>query len=77
MNKDKWKLFPTIKEEVSKIQPLEIEPQTKLVEEEIKTVKTEKQVKTVKPEVGIEPLVDVQVEITETIVEEIDAQNII
>jgi hypothetical protein len=37
-----------IEEEVSKIQPLEVEPHTKLVEEEVKTTK---------PKVGIEPLV--------------------
>ncbi len=64
------------KEEVSKIQPLEIEPQTKLMEEEVRTVKTKIQIRTAEPEVGLEPLVDVQVEITKTIVEEIDAQNI-
>ncbi len=43
------------KKEVSKIHPLEIEPQTKLVEEEVKTTE---------PKVGIEPLIATQVETT-------------
>jgi hypothetical protein len=59
-----------IEEKVSKIQPLEVEPHTKLVEEEVKTTKTKVQVKTTKPKVGIEPLVVVQVETTKTLVEE-------
>ncbi len=46
-----------IEEEVSKIQPLEIEPQIELVEEEVKTTKIEIQVIIAKSEVGIEPLV--------------------
>jgi hypothetical protein len=57
------------KEEVSKIHPLEIEPQTKLVEEEVKTAKIKIQVKTIEPKVGTKPLVAVQLE---TIIEEID-----
>jgi hypothetical protein len=52
--------IPTI-EEVSKIQPLEIEPHTKLVEKEVKTVG---------PEVGTEPLVVEQIEATKIVVEE-------
>ncbi len=34
-------IIPTIEEEVSKIQPLKIKPQTKLVEEEVKIIKME------------------------------------
>jgi hypothetical protein len=48
----------TTKDEVSKIQPLEIEPHIELMEEEeVKTTKTNIQVKTTKPEVGTKPLV--------------------
>jgi len=50
-------IIPTIKEKVYKIQPLEIKPQTRLVEEEVRTVKMEIHVKTIEPQVGIEPLV--------------------
>jgi hypothetical protein len=39
------------------------------VEEEVRTIKTKIQVRTTKPKVGIGPLIDVQVEIRETIVE--------
>jgi len=46
--------IPTPKKEISKIQHLEIEPQIKLVGEDIITTK---------PKVNIEPLVFVQVEI--------------
>jgi hypothetical protein len=42
-------IIPAIDEEVSKIQPLEIEPQTKLVEEEDKTIEIEIRVKIAKP----------------------------
>jgi hypothetical protein len=49
--------IPTPKEEAFKIQLLEIEPHTKLVEEEVKIVDMEIHVKTTKLEVGIEPLV--------------------
>jgi hypothetical protein len=42
------------------------------VEEEVKTVEPNVQVKTVELEVGIEPLVAIQVETTKIIVEEID-----
>jgi hypothetical protein len=59
-----------IEEEVSKIQPLGIETQTELVEEEVKTIEMEIHVKNVEAQVGIEPLVAVQVEITEIIIEE-------
>jgi hypothetical protein len=51
--------IPTIEVEVSKIQPIEVEPQIKLMEE----------VKIAKPELGTKPLVYVQVDITKTIVE--------
>ncbi len=51
----------TIEEEVSKIQPLEIEPHTKLVEEEVRTVDTK---------VGTKALVVEQVKTIEIIVEE-------
>jgi hypothetical protein len=54
----------TIKEEVSKIQPLEIEPHTKLVEEEVRTAKTK---------VGTKPLVVEQVKIIEIIMKETNA----
>jgi hypothetical protein len=47
--------IPTLEEEVSKIQHLEIEPQIELVGEENKTAE---------PKVDIEPLVPVHVEIT-------------
>jgi hypothetical protein len=40
------------------------------VEEEVKTVEMEIQVRTIEPEVGIEPLVVVQIEITKIIIEE-------
>jgi hypothetical protein len=53
------KTIPTTKEEVSKIQLLEIEPHVKLVEEEVKTTKMEIHVRTTKPELGTEPLVAV------------------
>jgi hypothetical protein len=53
----------TKKEEVFKIFFLEIEPQTKLVEEEVKIVEMKTHVKTTKLKVGIEPLVVVHVEI--------------
>jgi hypothetical protein len=42
------------------------------VEEEIKTIEIEIHVRTIELEVGIEPLVVVQVETTEIIIEEID-----
>jgi hypothetical protein len=42
------------------------------VDEEVKTIEIEMQVRTIEPEVGIEPLVVVQVEIIEIIVKEID-----
>jgi len=51
--------IPTIEVEVSKIQPIKVEPQIKLVEE----------VKIAKPALGTKPLVYVQVDITKTIVE--------
>jgi len=57
------------KEEVSKIQLLEIS-QIELVDEEVRTAKMEIQVKTVKLEVGIEPLVAIQVKITKVIIED-------
>jgi hypothetical protein len=34
-------IIPTTKEEVSKIQPLEVEPHIELMEEEVRTVKLE------------------------------------
>jgi hypothetical protein len=40
-------------EEVSKIQPPEVEPQTKLVEEEVKNIETKVHVKTIELEVGV------------------------
>ncbi len=55
--------IPTTYVEVSKIQPLEVEPQIELVEE----------VKIAKPKVGTKPLVYVQVETIETIVEKPNA----
>ncbi len=60
----------TIEEEVPKIQLLEIEPQIELVEEEVRTTDTEIHVRIAKLEVGIGPLVVVQVETTKIIVEE-------
>jgi len=42
------------------------------VEEEVRIVETNIQVKTIEPEVGIEPLIAIQVENTETVVEKID-----
>jgi len=57
------------KEEVSKIQLLEIS-QIELVDEEVRTAKMEIQVKTVKLEVGIKPLVAIQVKITKVIIED-------
>ncbi len=60
------------KEEVSKIQLLKIEPQTKLMEEEVKTIKTKIRVRIAKLEVGIEPLVAIHVETKKIIVEVID-----
>ncbi len=57
------------KEEVSKIQLLEIS-QIELVDEEVRTAKMEIQFKTVKLEVGIEPLVAIQVKITKVIIED-------
>ncbi len=56
------------------MQLLKVKPQIKLVEEEVKTVEPNVQVKTVELEVGIEPLVAIQVETTKIIVEEIDVQ---
>ncbi len=50
-------IIPTIKEEISKIYPLGIKPQTKLVEEEVKIAKMEIHVKTTKPQVDTKPLV--------------------
>ncbi len=44
---------PTLEEEVSKMHPLEIEPQTKLVEEEVKTKEIEVHVKTAELEVVV------------------------
>ncbi len=58
--------IPTIKEKISKIQPLNIEPQIELLEN---------QVKTTKPQVGTKPLVE-QIEATKIVVEEINVQNI-
>ncbi len=49
------------KEEVSKIQPLEVEPQIELMEEEVRTTNLE---------VGTKPLVVIQVETTKIVVEE-------
>ncbi len=60
----------TTKEEVSKIHPLEIEPQTELLEEEVIIVKTNIHVKIAEPKVGTKPLIVIQVETTKTIVEE-------
>lgn len=48
---------------------MEIKPQTRLVEEEVRIVKMEIHVKTIEPQVGTEPLL-VQVKITKIIVEE-------
>jgi len=47
------------------------------VEEEVITTKVKIQVKIVEPEVGIEPLVVVQVEITKTIKEERNFYNVV
>jgi len=44
---------PTLEEEVSKMHPLKIEPQTKLVEEEVKTKEIEVHVKTAELEVVV------------------------
>jgi hypothetical protein len=44
---------PTLEEEVSKMYPLEIEPQTKLVEEEVRTKEIEVHVKIAKLEVVV------------------------
>jgi hypothetical protein len=50
---------PAIEQEVSKIQPLEIEPQTKLLEEKVITIKMEIHVKIIEPQMGTKPLVTV------------------
>ncbi len=42
------------------------------MEEEVRIVEKNIQVKTIEPEVGIEPLIAIQVENTETVVEKID-----
>ncbi len=47
------------------------------MEEEVITTKVKIQVKIVEPEVGIEPLVVVQVEITKTIKEERNVYNVV
>ncbi len=47
--------------EQSKIQPLEVKPKIELVEKEVRTID---------PKVGIEPLVDVQVETKNIVVEQ-------
>jgi hypothetical protein len=62
--------IPAIEEEVFKIQPLEIEPQIELVEEEVRIIKTKIQVKTTKLKMGIEPLVVIQVVTTKIIIKE-------
>jgi len=62
--------IPTIEREVFKIQPLEIEPQIELVEEEVRIIKTKIQVKTTKLKMGIEPLVVIHVVTTKIIVKE-------
>jgi hypothetical protein len=56
--------IPTTKEEVSKIQPLEIEPHIELMEKEVKIAE---------PKVGTKPLVVEQVKTTKIVVEETDA----
>jgi hypothetical protein len=56
---------------------LEIEPQTKLVDEEVKTIKMEIHVKIIEPQMGTKPLVIVEVEITKIIVKEINVKNIV
>jgi hypothetical protein len=61
--------IPTIEEKVFKILPLEVESQTKLVEGEFRTIETKVQVNTVEQKVGTKPLIVVQVEIIEIIVE--------
>jgi hypothetical protein len=63
-------IIPTIEQEVSKIQPLELEPQTELMEE-VKITKMGMHVKTIKPKVGTKPLVIIHAEITKTIIEDI------
>jgi hypothetical protein len=55
---------PTTKAKQSKMQPLEVKPQIKVVEYAIKTTNSE---------VGTKPLVVVQVETIETIVEQQEA----
>jgi hypothetical protein len=62
-------IIPTIEQEVSKIQPLELEPQIELMEE-VKITKMGIHVRTIKPKVGTKPLVVIHAEITKTIIED-------
>jgi hypothetical protein len=61
--------IPAIEEKVFKIQPLEVESQTKLVEGEFRTIKTKVQVNTIEQKVGTKLSIVVQVEIIEIIIE--------
>ncbi len=58
---------PAIEVKQPQMQPLKVEPQSKLMEEEVRTIHLE---------VGVEPLV-VQNEITETVARQLKAQDVI
>jgi len=60
--------IPTIEVEVSKIKPLEVEPQIKLMEEEVRTTE---------PKVGTKPLVFAKVKTTKIIVEKPDVNKVV
>ncbi len=61
--------IPAIEEKVFKIQPLEVESQTKLVEGEFRSIKTKVQVNIIEQKVGTKLSIVVQVEIIEIIIE--------
>ncbi len=60
-------IIPAIEKKVSKIYPLELKPQTELMEE-VKIVEIKIHVRIIEPEVGTKPLVVVHVKITKTFV---------
>ncbi len=59
---------PTIKEKQLQMQPLEVEPQSKLVEEEVKSIELE---------VGVEPHVVVQNKSTEVVFKKLETHGVV
>ncbi len=62
------KTIPVIEVEQSQMQPLEVEPQRKLVEEEVRSIEQE---------VGAKPHVAIQNESTKATIEQLEAQDVV